>query len=304
MSCPVILSLLSFTSSSAFTSSLLSQLRNSHYFADKSTSMRQFSRLTRRAQLSSGLLNLARAPLTLVNHSPFSSHLPFPSLIPPILTPYHAFRSSLLSPSERGFGDSRVSSCFPDCLSKSLLICSFYLPSAISHLFAAFLGAVALDFVDHLAFDWKLARSEGWDKPIKAIVRIAYFNCRIFSIIALGMASAFTTTDVGRHTDCRAYILVTQSMLVPLLNSASLVFVIRTISLYKGKRSVAYPLTGAWLVILALCKQPAARFDHSLLLILMFLSQLSHACHFGEHLTTFQVPTFAPTTLSVITGHA
>lgn len=113
---------------------------------------------------------------------------------------------------------------------------------------------MTLDFVNHVAYDWKLARSEGWRKPVKAITRIAYFNCRIFSIVVLGMVLAFTTTDVGAHTDCSRYLSITQWLVVPLLDSASLIFVIRTVSLYGCKRSVTVLVVGLWLIVLAACK--------------------------------------------------
>lgn len=131
----------------------------------------------------------------------------------------------------------------------------------LSHLYAGFLGVASIDLVNNLVFDWNLLRSEGWKTPVKAVTRIAYFICRLLPIVTLSMALMFTTHAVGKNTDCNRFVSINQSLLVPLLNSASLIFVIRTISLYACKRSIMYTVGGLWLIVLASCEQAQARRD-------------------------------------------
>ncbi|EST07264.1 hypothetical protein PSEUBRA_003443 [Kalmanozyma brasiliensis GHG001] len=120
---------------------------------------------------------------------------------------------------------------------KAMLILLFFMNIA--------LGAVVMETLNHLRYDFQLARKPGWLQPAKFASRIAYFLCRILSPLVLVM---FVLWASLKHVDCHATASAMYSLALVLFSMVTLIFMQRTMALYSWRKSIVFPLS-IWYVL-------------------------------------------------------
>ncbi|CAO1623479.1 unnamed protein product [Sympodiomycopsis kandeliae] len=116
--------------------------------------------------------------------------------------------------------------------------------------FSFWLGALGWDIFSTVAFDFRLFRETKWRSPFSVVNSLAYLLSRYFTFawILKCVLDGFTASR-----DCRERLVQSASLYGVAVCSTYLVFLLRTINLWRAKVWVASPLVICFLAMIALC---------------------------------------------------
>lgn len=136
---------------------------------------------------------------------------------------------------------------------------NFLAPSVLAEmLFYAFCaGAVFLEIVLHIRYDWILLRRPGWRDPVKAISRFSYMYMRYGCFAFLLWVSIYTNVP---GLDCGPAAQASNVLWVLPLIFVEIIFLQRTMALYGWSRPIVVSLGTMWAITSGLCAYAISTF--------------------------------------------